>query len=246
MVVDSGLSLCVQGTWPRAFGKIDRPRFIPVHTGNMSENDNPNSRPAVYPCAYREHLLSSIEYSANTGLSLCIQGTCITVNIVFPLERFIPVHTGNIHSLSILLATCSVYPCAYREHTVFFILDISICGLSLCIQGTCFWTRQVRYRTRFIPVHTGNIISPNIHAIHAPVYPCAYREHFFVNGIDFIINGLSLCIQGTLIQLLRTVQQHRFIPVHTGNMIPNPLIVPQISVYPCAYREHARQRISLW
>ena len=50
--------------------------------------------------------------------------------------------------------------------------------------------------------------------------------------------GLSLCIQGTLAQLIHIKQSQRFIPVYTGNMYPTtkPYIVT--SVYPCVYREH--------
>ena len=53
--IPPGLSLCIQGTSAHISIPIGEERFIPVHTGNM--------------------LLSSTEYSANTGLSLCIQGT---------------------------------------------------------------------------------------------------------------------------------------------------------------------------
>ena len=51
---------------------------------------------AVYPCAYREHGIAQI------GIS--------------QIDRFIPVHTGNIEISEIIVYSFSVYPCAYREH----------------------------------------------------------------------------------------------------------------------------------
>ena len=50
--------------------------------------------------------------------------------------------------------------------------------------------------------------------------------------------GLSLCIQGTLFNHLPRPPNLRFIPVHTGN-IPFFLCTNEdLTVYPCAYREH--------
>ena len=53
-----------------------------------------------------------------------------------------------------------------------------------------------------------------------------------------ILPGLSLCIQGTLAQPPARPCLHRFIPVHTGNMIPQTGEHQVPTVYPCAYREH--------
>ena len=53
-----------------------------------------------------------------------------------------------------------------------------------------------------------------------------------------ISNGLSLCIQGTLMKSIEKKNQHRFIPVYTGNtviVLRNP---DEFTVYPCVYREH--------
>ena len=50
--------------------------------------------------------------------------------------------------------------------------------------------------------------------------------------------GLSLCIQGTLIQQHTKLKKFRFIPVYTGNtgLIESP--ITRNAVYPCVYREH--------
>ena len=70
-----GLSLCIQGTpnKNRLFGGW--PRFIPVHTGNTILTNLALLDLTVYPCAYREHPLTTLGVESETGLSLCIQGT---------------------------------------------------------------------------------------------------------------------------------------------------------------------------
>ena len=91
-------------------------------------------------------------------------------------------------------------------------------GLSLCIQGTYQHIRLFFLLHRFIPVHTGNIISNGNSSAIPTVYPCAYREHS---------------------KLQRDSRRiPRFIPVHTGNIDYECFYYFLISVYPCAYREH--------
>ena len=96
-------------------------------------------------------------------------------------------------------------------------------GLSLCIQGTLFKNSPHSNLSRFIPVHTGNIISPIVSAWIQSVYPCAYREHLFGIGCISFGFGLSLCIQGTC-PLVSLLQIYR-------------------PVYPCAYREHIVKKL---
>ena len=50
------------------------------------------------------------------------------------------------------------------------------------------------------------------------VYPCAYREHEREKIIYHNVVCLSLCIQGTFLELVSIYIIHRFIPVHTGNI----------------------------
>ena len=119
------------------------------------------------------------------GLSLCIQGTfCIEIYYC-RRRRFILVYTGNIRSLSQNIAFETVYPCAYREHVRMLVISLSYLGLSLCIQGTCGWLISALLSTRFIPVHTGNILMFLILLRRIPVYPCAYREHWLSNWFLF-------------------------------------------------------------
>ena len=114
----------------------------------------------VYPCAYREHVQSSINIINKAGISLCIQGTYIPPIVRVADRRYIPVHTGNIAWLSKISFSFSVYPCAYREHASKIAAE--------------------QERKRYIPVHTGNIVVGLFHVFINAVYPCAYREHGIV------------------------------------------------------------------
>ena len=71
-----------------------------------------------------------------------------------------------------------------------------------------------------------------------PIYPCVYREHGKTLGLKSFNNGLSLCIQGTLLHLFDDRLRIRFIPVHTGNSYVTAVKNITATVYPCAYREH--------
>ena len=50
-------------------------------------------------------------------------------------------------------------------------------------------------------------------------------------------DGLSLCIQGTLTWYLSDVNLSRFIPVYTGNAYMTGILLNEMPVYPCVYRE---------
>ena len=178
---------------------------------------------SVYPCAYREHTTVSINASLHCGLSLCIQGTHTDNFLIFPNQRFIPVHTGNTHWYCDIILLSTVYPCAYREHIMVATEVKNNDGLSLCIQGTLITRSPDSHRCRFIPVHTGN-----------------------TRAIIFLIPsyvGLSLCIQGTQFAQITTHITKRFIPVCTGNTKSVNSDKYSDAVYPCAYREHPNYNI---
>ena len=132
----SGLSLCIQGTQNIIIDWLDVSRFIPVYTGNTNYSSGSGSSSAVYPCVYREHLLTLARVYFYRGLSLCIQGTpresfCFCIR-----NRFIPVYTGNTYPICIPWYRMAVYPCVYREHIRMVVFGEITHGLSLCIQGT--------------------------------------------------------------------------------------------------------------
>ena len=69
-------------------------------------------------------------------------------------------------------------------------------------------------------MHTGNTAWDFLNEVLDAVYPCAYREHNNSSQRDFMGDGLSLCIQGTHLDVLDHPNGMRFIPVHTGNTAP--------------------------
>ena len=93
---NSGLSLCIQGTFKWTGGGRIKCRFIPVCTGNI--------------------ITDATKWRDLDGLSLCVQGTSHRIFSVFTAVRFIPVCIGNINPLLGIAPVAAVYPCVYREH----------------------------------------------------------------------------------------------------------------------------------
>ena len=152
-------------------------RFIPVCTGNITQEAFKNRVTPVYPCVHREHDCLRL-WGCN-------------------LFGFIPVCTGNINGNLSQYGKISVYPCVHREHAFASCISESSIGLSLCAQGTYenYIIKNGYYR--FIPVCTGNIRTM-INRLHClPVYPCVHREHIKSMPILILLSGLSLCAQGT-------------------------------------------------
>ena len=215
-----GLSLCVQGTHKHSFFILFLIRFIPVCTGNTGHKTLIKIIKAVYPCVYREHSLDSETPLTLTGLSLCVQGTRLPIDIDWAVD--------------------AVYPCVYREHALASGLARTFAGLSLCVQGTPNPLRRAKRLSRFIPVCTGNTILGETTHSHPPVYPCVYREHIFLIIISLPVFGLSLCIQGTQKSQQFYLLIKRFIPVYTGNTCREHGLHVRVTVYPCVYREHCK------
>ena len=111
----------------------------------------------------------------------------------------------------------AVYPCVYREHYTILAQIDRESGLSLCVQGTLDKKVANLSKERFIPVCTGNTSITSVTGSSGAVYPCVYREHCQPCHDAILPTGLSLCVQGTLIPILRDLIQYRFIPVCTGN-----------------------------
>ena len=133
---DIGLSLCVQGTPPLFQPRYQWNRFIPVCTGNTICSVTRSAPCAVYPCVYREHFNIFCILNKIFGLSLCVQGTHLVYVVLMCQRRFIPVCTGNTHSVCKLRCPVTVYPCVYREHWQRMGCRWTMNGLSLCVQGT--------------------------------------------------------------------------------------------------------------
>ena len=189
-----------------------------MYTGNTVYDVFKSADFTVYPCVYREHICPRCRVSRQPGLSLCIQGTRITVRIRNKYYRFIPVYTGN---------TIVVYKIVEQ-----------LSGLSLCIQGTLESPNIRIAKARFIPVYTGNTIENSPTPANLSVYPCVYREHKLEKAKEYHQGGLSLCIQGTLESSGGNPSKKRFIPVYTGNTNVSKSFLNNVTVYPCVYREH--------
>ena len=127
----------------------------------------------------------------------------------------------------------------YREHRCRKPSQRWWLGLSLCVQGTLtIWVGPL-IAGRFIPVCTGNTVWDCRKIWRLPVYPCVYREHYNFSQIHYLVPGLSLCVQGTLLASFNLTFGNRFIPVCTGNTTSNTKTSVMVAVYPCVYREHA-------
>ena len=172
-----GLSLCIQGTLLNQLLTFVPKRFIPVYTGNTVSPVRRDFSATVYPCVYREHFSGNTVFKLWSGLSLCIQGTLGVLSDLLNASRFIPVYTGNTETLKLIGRPIAVYPCVYREHAI------------------DSW--RIRALARFIPVYTGNTDNGWLSLEGFPVYPCVYREHSAFTAVCVMLNGLSLCIQGT-------------------------------------------------
>ena len=153
-----GLSLCVQGThWLKNYHSIWR-RFIPMCIGNTCSTIKSFNHSAVYPYVYREHYQKGFNEMANSGLSLCVQGTQHAHQHNNQIFRFIPMCIGNTESNCRNSWNNTVYPCVYREHEQAFRKIKMNFGLSLCIQGTRKHAVLLPHNFRFIPVYTGNTL----------------------------------------------------------------------------------------
>ena len=240
-----GLSLCVQGTLVTNQTAAPRVRFIPVCTGNTSAVVGINWAKPVYPCVYREHWLIWVKPKTVHGLSLCVQGTLLLFRFYWEGTRFIPVCTGNTSRRTGLTWAEAVYPCVYREHSIEIVETVQGTGLSLCVQGTHVMTFSYSFFIRFIPVCTGNTDSFKTRLCTAPVYPCVYREHDYIATDWEEMNGLSLCVQGTLHRIEIHYRLCRFIPVCTGNTMSLLQFRFWLPVYPCVYREHGEIKVGV-
>ena len=129
-----------------------------MYTGNTYDLQTKGMLTSVYPCVYREHNENFFIISIPRGLSLCIQGTLDNRAYSNSADRFIPVYTGNTTKIIDYFLINAVYPCVYREHIKSDNQRNNYVGLSLCIQGTRSYWREIVLIWRFIPVYTGNTL----------------------------------------------------------------------------------------
>ena len=90
---------------------------------------------------------------------------------------------------------------------------------------------------RYIPVPTGNSKFDGVNEEEIAVYPCTYRELLLGDLSKMFGSGISLYLQGTRPNSVIRIQNHRYIPVPTGNSHRPSYQTRWLAVYPCTYRE---------
>ena len=131
-----GISLYLQGTRIQQLSHKQLIRYIPVPTGNSFASSSKIHFLAVYPCTYRELIVSIGPKHQIPGISLYLQGTPDTRRTNAKYPRYIPVPTGNSTEPPMPAPFISVYPCTYRE--LWWNKRKCQCwhGISLYLQGT--------------------------------------------------------------------------------------------------------------
>ena len=138
MLIQSGISLYLQGTPQPPSDSRFRRRYIPVPTGNSCERLCFLLPLTVYPCTYRELTINKIRKRIIGGISLYLQGTQRLIFHKCHNHRYIPVPTGNSSNSSTCACCSAVYPCTYRELKSSPSNDLPKIGISLYLQGTHF------------------------------------------------------------------------------------------------------------
>ena len=193
-----GLSPWIRGTHLAPAPSTPKNRFIPVDTGNTTDQTRHRRRGAVYPRGYGEHRKECLLLPAQRGLSPWIRGTLIIESNPPMSLRFIPVDTGNTVLPTWFRIVLAVYPRGYGEHNEEVEEGDLGNGLSPWIRGTLNYFKEVKDARRFIPVDTGNTSWVSADRTAEPVYPRGYGEHIVLYGIESKDDGLSPWIRGTL------------------------------------------------
>ncbi len=131
--------------------------------------------------------------------------------------RFIPVCSGNASKPFSTWIQTAVYPRVFGERMPPPGYKGFEAGLSPCVRGTLALTGTDGFRTRFIPVCSGNAPYPTTGVKAMTVYPRVFGER--ANKMQKLdtSNGLSPCVRGTLYKKFLFAISRRFIPVCSGN-----------------------------
>ncbi len=104
-------------------------------TGNTRIDGDDCALCAVYPRAYGEYYLTTINFIISHGLSPCLRGIHHDVTQVAQPVRFIPVLTGNTKPSFVMAPRFAVYPRAYGEYAAKAAKVTARYGLSPCLRG---------------------------------------------------------------------------------------------------------------
>ncbi len=152
--------------------------------------------------------------------------------------RFIPAHTGNIHTGRPKGGSHAVHPRTHGEHNADDDASIWCAGSSPHTRGTSLVGLAHWQRLRFIPAHTGNIDEPKPKTVSQPVHPRTHGEHPFIPRFYTMSDGSSPHTRGTYLSRDRGKVYSRFIPAHTGNILTRRGEAMDQTVHPRTHGEH--------
>ena len=171
----------------------------------------------------------------NDGLSPCVRGNPGLEEPVSFSVRSIPVRTGEPVCLSACFIVYPVYPRAYGG-TVFDVESLPDGeGLSPCVRGNHSFILSYRSWIRSIPVRTGEPACRQLLYSLVAVYPRAYGGTYPAGLKQGESPGLSPCVRGNHICLVRGFTIGRSIPVRTGEPGVPFTAAGKVWVYPRAY-----------
>ncbi len=174
---------------------------------------------------------------SDPGSSPYTRGTPRLHRCISSDSRFIPIHTGNSHPLVRRRVTGPVHPHTHGE------LSDRICpsrisnGSSPYTRGTPFDADGFKNGRRFIPIHTGNSPEPVKEEPVQTVHPHTHGE--LERGERGVVRrlGSSPYTRGTLLIVSVSIDNLRFIPIHTGNSSGTHYTRRSWSVHPHTHGE---------
>ena len=156
--IANGSPLRGQGTPTGGTGAQNNPRFTPARAGNTTRLTSSTGRPAVHPCAGREHWLKFQTWLNETGSPLRGQGTPHSASCRRDRHRFTPARAGNTPIRTAAPHRLTVHPCAGREHGIARVSVHKTRGSPLRGQGTLLIVFAPLAFARFTPARAGNTI----------------------------------------------------------------------------------------
>ena len=137
----------------------------------------------------------------------------------------------------LLRAISSVHPHTHGELILTDDLFFQEIGSSPYTRGTRPYCYEVLFRTRFIPIHTGNSCQKPCLSLPLPVHPHTHGELAGCPVQSRSICGSSPYTRGTPTMNTPTEAAARFIPIHTGNSREEPARRRSATVHPHTHGE---------
>ena len=149
---------------------------------------------------------------------------------------------GNTYLSIMIYHVATVHPHACGEHESDCPMVLRSPGSSPRMWGTPIFNIMEIQRKRFIPTHVGNTRIVNLLKHYSTVHPHACGEHISDYSMWYLRSGSSPRMWGTQPGGELLPGEHRFIPTHVGNTLPDDLLFEDYSVHPHACGEHGYER----